>query len=353
MSIKHELFGRTQEGGEASLYTLTNGNGMKVCITDYGANITRIIVPDNKGNMDDIVLGYDTIAGYEGNKGGYGSFIGRNANRIKGGSFTINGKEYSLPKNDGENNLHSGTTSYNKYMYGVELFEEENSCSIELSRLSPHMEQGFPGNLDISVTYTLTQDNELVIEYMAISDRDTVVNLTNHSYFNLAGHDRGDILNHKVMIDAHSFTPTDDTLIPTGEIVEVEGTPMDFRRLKPIGQDINADYTPLKQAGGYDHNYCLNQNNMQVEKVAELVEDVSGRIMEVYTDMPGLQFYTGNFISGDETGKDGVIYQKNAGVCFETQYYPDSCNISHFPSPILKAGVEYHFVTVYKFGVKR
>lgn len=353
MSIKQQSFGKTKDGAKASLYVLTNKNGMKVSVTDYGANIVNIIVPDRYGKFEDVVLGYDTVEGYEGNQGGYGSFIGRHANRIGGASFTIKGKEYTLEKNDNNNNLHGGFIGYNKHIYEVELFEEPESSSIELSRLSPHMEQGFPGNLDISVTYTLTDDNELVIEYLAVSDEDTVVNLTNHSYFNLAGHASGSILEHKVMIDADKFTPTDDNLIPTGEMRDVSGTPMDFRKLKAIGADIDADYEPLKQGGGYDHNYCLNNSSAGVEKAGELVEEVSGRVMEIFTDMPGMQLYTGNFISGTEECKEGVVYKKRDGVCFETQYYPNACNIPDFPSSILKEGVEYDFVTVYKFGVRK
>lgn len=352
MSIKKHSFGTTKDGQAATLYTLINKKGMSVSFTDYGANIVNVIVPDKNGKFDDVVLGYDNITGYENNAPGYGSFIGRHANRIGGASFTLNDVKYELEKNDGNNNLHSGSKSYNKFLYEVEIFEEEDADSIEFSRLSPHMEQGFPGNLDISVTYTLTDDNELVIEYLAVSDKDTIVNLTNHSYFNLSGHDSGSILEHKVFLDADQFTPTDDALIPTGEIRKVEGTPMDFRTLKEIGQDIGADYNPLVQAGGYDHNYVLNISGAEVEKVAELVDDKSGRLMEVFTNMPGLQLYTGNFISGEEAGKKGYKYQKRAGVCFESQYYPDSCNKPEFPSSVLKAGNEYDFVTVFKFSAK-
>lgn len=352
MSIKKCSFGTTRDGKEATLYTLENKNGMSVSFTDFGANIVNIIVPDKKGKFDDVVLGYDHVSGYEDNGAGYGSFIGRHANRIGGATFELNGVKYNLEKNDGNNNLHSGSKSYNKYFYEVETFEEEDAVSIEFSRLSPDMEQGFPGNLDISVTYTLTDDNELVIEYLAVSDKDTIVNFTNHSYFNLSGHDSGDVLKQKVYINADKFTPTDDALIPTGEMRDVTGTPMDFRTLKPIGQDINADYTPLKQAGGYDHNYVLNISGDEVEKVAELVDDNSGRVMEVYTNMPGLQLYTANFIDGNEAAKNKFKYQKRAGVCFETQFFPDSCNKPEFPSPVVKAGQEYDYVTIFKFGVR-
>lgn len=352
MSVKKQSFGKTKTGEEAFLYTLTNKNGMSVGLTDFGACIVTIFVPDKSGKLEDVVLGYDDVSGYEANSPGFGSFIGRHGNRIGGASFELNGKKYELEKNDGENNLHGGFTGYNKFLYETEVFEEEDTDSVEFSRLSPHMEQGFPGNLDISVTYTLTSENELVIEYLAVSDKDTIVNLTNHSYFNLAGHNSGSILDHKVMLDANKFTPTDDVLIPTGEMRNVEGTPMDFRKAKTIGQDINADYEPLKQAGGYDHNYILNNNRAEVTKVAELEDEKSGRIMEVYTDLPGMQLYTGNFLD-NEKGKGGVVYKKRAGVCFETQFFPNSCNRPEFPSCVLKAGEEYDTVTVFKFSVKK
>lgn len=357
MSIMKKSFGVTSNGEEASLYELTNQNGMKVVVTDFGANIVKIIVPDCNGVMDDIALGFETIQGYELNEPGLGAFIGRNANRIKDAKFEINGKTYQLQVNDGPegaevNNLHSGTPMYNKVMYEVETFEDENGSSIELSRLSPDMEQGFPGNLNVSVTYTLTDENELLIEYFGVSDQDTVVNLTNHSYFNLAGHNSGSILNHEVMICANEFTPTDDLLIPTGELASVEGTPMDFRTMKPIGRDINADYYPLKQGKGYDHNYVLDKQTDDVELCAKLYEPTSKRYMEVYTDLPALQFYTANNLKEPADGKSGAVYHKQAGVCFETQFCPNACNEKKFQSSVLRKGEEYSYVTIYKFGVE-
>lgn len=352
MSVTMKTFGKTKDGKEAFLYTLKNKNGMSATFTNYGANLVNLYVPDAKGKAEDVVLGFDTLEGYIQNAPGFGSFIGRHANRIGGAKFELNGTVYELEKNDGENNLHGGSIGYNKVFYDVETFEEEDSISIEFSRLSPDMEQGFPGNLDISMTYTLTEDNELVLEYLAVSDKDTIVNLTNHSYFNLAGHKSGSVLNQKVMIKSDKITVTDDGLIPTGEMLQVEGTPMDFRTLKPLGQDIDADFKPLQQAGGYDHNYVLNISGNEVEKVAELVDDNSGRIMEVYTDMPGMQLYTANFLPDDGVYKEGAHYKKRDAVCFETQYFPNSCNIKEFPSCILKAGKEYDFVTVYKFSNK-
>lgn len=350
MKITQKSFGKTKNGKEATLYTLTNSNGMKVSFTDFGAHIVSILVPDARGNVADVGLGFEDLAGYEENQFGLGAFIGRHANRIGGAKFEINGKVYELEKNDGANNLHSAAVGYNKYMYDTEVYEDEDIASIEFSRLSPHMEQGFPGNLDVSVTYSLTEANELVIEYLAVSDKDTIVNLTNHSYFNLAGHNSGSVLNHKLWIKANQFTPTTPDLIPTGEIRDVTGTPMDFRTFKTIGQDINADYEPLKSAGGYDHNYVLDINGNEVEKVAELVEEKSGRRMEVFTNLPGMQLYSSNFLENVDRAKDGANYKKRDAVCFETQYFPNSCNIKSFPSCLLKAGKEYDPVTIYKFS---
>lgn len=352
MSIEKRSFGVCSDGTEATLYEMMNGNGMKVTVTDFGANIVNIIVPDANQKMADVALGFQTIHGYEVNAPGCGSFIGRNANRIGNAQIEINGKVYPLQKNDGENNLHGGTPMYNKVMYDVETFEDENGSSVEMTRVSPDMEQGFPGNLTLSVTYTLTEQNELILEYFAVSDKDTVVNLTNHSYFNLAGHNSGTILDHEVMICASKFTPTDDNLIPTGEIVSVEGTPMDFRKMKPIRKDFHADYKPLKQARGYDHNYVLDKETEDVELCAKLYEPKSKRYMEVYTDLPGMQFYTGNFLAEPEDGKEGAVYHKQDGVCFETQFYPNACNIKEFPTTIIKAGTEYSYATIYKFGVE-
>ena len=353
IAITKESFGTTADGVRVFLYTIRNGNGMEVSVTDYGANIVKILAPDRFGRFADVVLGYDTVAGYEKNTPGYGSFIGRHANRIGGASVVLDGRRYELEKNDGANNLHSGSRGFNKFVYQTVLADNGDSGSVEFSRVSPDMEQGLPGNMDVAVRYTLTENNELILEYSAAADKETVINLTNHSYFNLAGHASGDILGHKVIVHADSFTPTSDDLIPTGEIRDVTGTPMDFREFKEVGKEIDADYIPLRQAGGYDHNYCLNKTGDGLIPAAELWEEESGRYMQVYRDLPGMQLYTGNFIKGDETGKDGCCYQRRGGICFETQYYPNACNIPAFPSDIFKAGENYHSVTVYKFGIRR
>lgn len=354
MKITKSSFGTTKNGEKATLYTMENKNGMKVSVTDYGANVVHIVVPDKNGKLEDVALGFDDVRGYDEYATYFGAFIGRNGNRIANGTFQLNGTTYNLEKNNGPNNLHGGFKGYNNYMYEVECFNEEGEASIELSRLSPDMEQGFPGNLDITVTYTLTEENELAIEYLAVSDKDTVVNLTNHSFFNLGGHDSGTILDHEVFIDADYFTPTDETLIPTGEIRPVEGTPMDFRKEQRVGDRIEADYEPLKLADGYDHNYVLNNSGEDVEYVASLYDPKSGRRMEVFTDLPGMQLYSGNFIDGKVAGKGGTLYKKREGICFETQLFPDACNEKEFfKSSVVKAYEEYSTMTVYKFTVDK
>ncbi len=344
MSVKTEKFGVTKEGKEVTLFTLENKNGMRVDLIDYGANIVRLFVPDQNGKLDDIVLGFDDVAGYEENGCFFGSFIGRHGNRIGNAEFELNGVTYELEKNDGDNNLHGGTPGYNKVMYKAETTEN----SVAFSRTSPDMEQGYPGNLDICVTYALTDDNELKISYQAKTDKDTLCNVTNHSYFNLKGHDGGTITDHKVWIRANGFTETSDDLIPNGNIIDVAGTPMDFRTEKTIAEDIEADYEPLKIAGGYDHNFVLEKEAGKMEKVAELSEETTGRRMEVYTDLPGMQLYTGNFIV-KEDGKGGIEYTKRTGVCFETQFFPNSVNIPSFESCVLKAGDTFTSTTIYRF----
>ncbi len=339
-------FGKTSGGEEVTLYTLENKNGMKAEFIDFGAILVSLYVPDKNGKLDDVVLGYDNVKSYETlNEPGFGSFIGRHANRIGQAKFTLNGKTFELEKNDGNNNLHGGAPGYNKVMYQAKTTDN----SISFHRISPDGEQGFPGNFDVTLTYTLTDDNELVLTYEGVSDQDTIVNLTNHSYFNLAGHKAGKILDHKVKIKANQFTPTSDDLIPMGEVMDVEGTPMDFREYKRIGDEIDADFKPIQIAGGYDHNYVLDRkDDGQVVYVAEVMEETSGRKMEVYTDLVGMQFYTGNFIMGED-GKEGTHYTKRDGVCFETQYFPNAINVPSFKSCELKAGDKFHSVTKYVF----
>lgn len=344
MSIEKKKFGVTANGEEVTRYTITNKKGMSVSALDFGAVIVNLFVPDKDGKADDIVLGFDDVAGYEANGCFFGAFIGRHGNRIGQARFTLNGVTYELEKNDGANNLHGGTPGYHKVMYEASATEN----SVTFHRLSPDMEQGYPGNLDICVTYTLTDDNELKISYRTKSDKDTLCNLTNHTYFNLKGHKGGSIEDHEVMICANGFTETSDDLIPNGTILDVTGTPMDFRTKKTIGRDINADYHPLIAAGGYDHNFVLDKPEGELAKVAEISEQTSGRTMEVYTDLPGMQMYSGNFIER-EHGKEGEVYTKRTGICFETQFFPNSVNIPDFTPCILKAGEEFNSETIYKF----
>ena len=343
--MKTRDFGVNSKNEKATLYTFENANGMVMEVSDFGATLYALLVPDKDGNPVDVVLGYDSPAEYEGPSGtGFGATIGRNGNRIGKAQFTLNGKTYELDKNNNGNNLHSGLDYYHYRMWEVKATTDN---SITLSLHSPDGDQGYPGALDVDVTYTLTDDNELCIDYNGTVDEDTIVNMTNHSYFNLNGHASGNVLDHELWMDADSFTATDEQLIPTGEIVPVEGTPMDFRVKKTVGRDIENQYEALVFGGGYDHNWCLN-NQGAFAKVVELSSEISGITMEVYTDLPGVQVYSGNFLK-EEKGKQGIVYKHRQGICFETQYYPDAINHENFPSPVVKKGEEYRTRTIYKF----
>lgn len=345
--MEKRAFGENSKGEKASLYTFENANGMRMAITDLGATLQAVLVSDKDGILRDVVLGHDDAEGYEKGSGCFGATVGRNANRIGKASFTINGKQYTLGKNNNQNNLHSGP---DYYFFRVWKVTETTDNSITFSLHSPDGDQGYPGALDISVTYTLTDDNGVRIAYHGIPTEDTIVNMTNHSYFNLAGHASGSILDQVVWLDADAYTRADSESIPTGEITPVEGTPMDFRQPKTIGRDINMDYEALVFGKGYDHNWALN-NHGAYAKVAELSAASTGITMEVYTDLPGVQMYTGNFLV-EEPGKEGVFYGKNQGVCFETQYFPDAINHENFASPICKGGETYQTTTFYRFLVK-
>ena len=338
-------FGTTEDGREAHLYLLENQKGLRAYVSDYGASLVRLFVPDRDGNMTDVVLGYDDASGYEKGNAGIGATVGRNANRIGGASVEINGVTYELVKNDsGKNNLHSGPDVYQKRIWSV---EDRADNRITFLLHSPDGDQGYPGALDMRVTYRLDDENALSIHYEAAPDQDTVINMTNHSYFNLNGHNSGSVLEHKVWLNADSFTPADAESIPTGEIRSVAGTPMDFRTAKEIGKEIDADYEPLRFGGGYDHNWVL-KNNGRFAKVAEMTSEKSGIRMEVYTDLYVYLLYTANFLD-HEPGKDGAFYEKRSAVCLETQYYPDAIHHDNFPSPVCRKGMKYDSRTAYRF----
>ncbi len=351
MGWKKEVFGTLENGAQADKYTLTNDNGLTAVFTNLGGICLSMIVPYKAGNMGDILLGRDTMDGCLTLSGHLGEIVGRNANRIGDATFTLNGITYALGINSaGRNNLHSGPDYYRNRLWDARVEEIEEGTRLTFSLFSPDGDQGYPGNAEIAVSYTLTKDNGLRLDYRMKADADTVANFTNHAYFNLAGHDSGDVLQQKVWIDADYFTITDKDSIPTGEFVPVKGTPMDFTQLKAIGQDIDSDYEPLIFAKGYDHNWVLKHPPGELALSLKAVDENSGRVMEVYTDLPGVQFYTGNMLDG--MGKNGVEYQARQGYCFETQYYPDAVNKPQFPSPFLKAGEEYRTTTIYKFIVQ-
>lgn len=351
MAYRKEIWGTTAAGEEVSLYTLENENGVSASFTDLGGTWVSMNVPDKDGKMVDVVLGYDSVAAYEKNPPHFGAPIGRNANRIAGAKFTLNGREYKLAANDGPNNLHSAPDLYHKRVWETTVEETDLGTRISFSLSSPDGDQGYPGNADITVSYTLTPDNSLALSYHMVSDADTVANFTNHSYFNLNGHDSGIATDQKVWIDADTFTMADAVSIPTGEIVPIAGTPMDFTVMKEIGRDISEDYEALVLGKGYDHNWILNHAPGEVSLCAAAESEKSKIRMEVYTDLPGIQFYTGNFLTDELPGKGGAVYNWRHGYCFETQYYPNSINMPQFPSPVLKAGEEYNTTTIYKFTV--
>ena len=353
-STTKKPFGKTPDGQQIDLYVLTNKSGAEAAITTFGGAVVSLKVPDRNGKFADVVLGYDSGEGYVADKSFFGALVGRYGNRIGHAQFAIDGKTYTLAKNNGENTLHGGVKGFNKAVWSAKTVSAKGGQSLELSYLSKDGEEGFPGNLKVRVTYTLTDANALVIDYSATSDKKTVVNLTNHSYFNLAGQGSGDILGHQLMIAADMFTPVDAGLIPTGELRDVAGTPFDFRQSTAIGARINQDEEQLKIGGGYDHNFVLHPPMDRKEFLAARVtEPTSGRVMEVWTTEPGVQFYTGNFLDGKVTGKGGVAYAKRAALCLETQHFPDSPNQPKFPSAALNPGETYHTITTYKFTTEK
>ncbi len=350
LSIKKERFG-TVEGKEVDLYTLKNARGMVVKITNYGGIIQTLTAPDRNGKFDDIVLGYDSLKQYVNNSPYFGAIIGRYGNRIAKGKFTLNGVEYQLPINNGANSLHGGKKGFDKRVWKAKPFKTDQSVGLELTYLSKDGEEGYPGNLNVKVVYTLNNQNELKMEYWATTDKPTPVNLTNHSYFNFTGC-KSNIYGHKLWINADYFLPVDSTLIPTGEIRAVKDTPFDFTKPTEIGARINANDIQLKYGHGYDHNWVLNNWDGTLKKQISVYEPTTGRYMEIFTDQPGVQFYSGNFLDGSIKGKKGIVYKHRYALVLETQHFPDSPNHANFPNTILKPGETYHTVTVLKFSAK-
>jgi aldose 1-epimerase len=342
MSVKKETFGTTPDGKKVELYTLTNTNDLTAKITNYGGIITSLQTPDRNGKFADIVLGYDTLAEYIKDSPYFGALIGRYGNRIAKGKFTLNGIEYTLATNNGPNHLHGGIKGFDKVVWDAKPMKTKDGVALELTYLSKDGEEGYPGNLDCKVTYTLNNKDELRIYYEATTDKPTIINLTNHSYFNLAGYNSGDILGQVLMLNADSYTPVDDTLIPTSEIALVKDTPMDFTKPMPIGSRI------AQVKGGYDHNYALSSKSSLKVVSASVYEPKTGRVMEIFTTEPGIQFYTSNFLDGSLKGK-GAVYNKHAGFCLETQHFPDSPNKPNFPSVVLEPGKKYTHLTIHKF----
>jgi len=350
-SIDKQSFGKTDDGKEVFLYTLKNAHGMEVVISTYGGDVMSIKVPDKNGKIADVVLAFDKVSDYEKPGPYFGALVGRYANRIAKGTFSLDGKEYHIPLNDGPNALHGGPKGFDKRVWDANESSDAAGQHLHLHYLSKDGEEGFPGNLNVDVTYTLTDKNELEIHYVATTDKDTVLNLSNHTYFNLKGQGQGNILDHKIMINADKYTPVDATLIPTGELPAVAGTPFDFRKLTTIGAHINDDNEQLKIAHGYDHNWVLNDPG-KMREVVKVVEPTTGRVLEVITDQPGVQFYTGNFLNGSAKGK-GSVYNQRDGFCLETQHFPDSPNHPKFPTTELKAGQKFHSTTIFRFTTEK
>lgn len=345
MKVTKSEFGQLPDGTMADLYTLTNNKGMTVKVTNYGGIITHILVPDRSGTIGDVALGFDDLAGYTGGHPFFGAIAGRYANRIANGKFVLNGVEYSLAQNNGVNHLHGGKVGFDKKLWTAEPIRSKTGVGVKLRYVSKDMEEGYPGTLTSIVTYELTDKNEIKMSYEATTDKDTILNLTNHTYFNLAGHDSGNVLGHQMVFYADAFTPVDDGLIPTGEIKAVKGTPWDFTTPRTIGERI------AQVPGGYDHNHVLRNQSGKLALAVKVVEPKTGRVMDVYTTQPGVQFYTGNFLDGSVKGK-GASYGKHAGFCLETQHYPDSPNKPQFPSVVLKPGQVYRQTTVYQFSTQ-
>ena len=351
-NVNKEFFGKTTDGDDVSEYTLKNSNGMEVSVISYGGIITSWKAKDRDGNYKDIVLGFNDLSDYETRSPYFGALIGRYGNRIKEGKFSLDGVEYDLVVNNGENHLHGGLNGFDKVIWDIEKEVNDKSASLILRYTSRDMEEGYPGNLDVKVTYTLTNDDELRVRYEAETDKKTVINLTQHSYFNLSAGLSRDILAHQITIDANSYLPVDQTLIPTGEIKSVIGTPFDFRESKSVGDNIDEENTQLTFGNGYDHCWVLNKQDEGIRLVASAYDPLSGRLLEVSSDQPGIQFYSGNFLDGTLESKDGAKYEFRSGFCLETQHYPNSPNQESFPSVTLNPGEKYDTKTIFRFSTR-
>jgi aldose 1-epimerase len=343
-------FGKMEEGKAVSLFTMRNRRGVEMSVINYGGIIVSLKVPDKNGVFEDVTLGYDSLIHYVKSNPFFGALIGRYGNRIAKGKFTLDGEQYMLPVNNGANHLHGGPQGFDKVYWNIQDVSDSSQAMLKLTYQSKDGEQGYPGNLDVEVLYTLTDDNEIKIQYQATTDKKTIVNLTQHAYFNLSGHDSPSILGHHLTINADSFLPVDETLIPTGILQPVQGTPFDFLSAKTIGSRISEKNNQLKYGKGYDHCWALN-NKGNFEKIATLSDSISGRMMEIFTDQPGLQFYSGNFLDGSNVGKSGTVYKFRQGLCLETQHFPDAPNKPSFASVTLSPGETYKTVTVYKFSL--
>ena len=348
--LSSHSFGKLSDGREVSAFVLKNANGMSVQILDLGGVIASIKVPDSSGNFADVTTGFDYPQPYLDGAGYMGAIVGRYANRISGGTFSIDGIDYSLAKNNGNNAIHGGLVGFDKKIWEVEYSVGLYDSKLKLSTFSPDGEEGYPGRVEVSVTYTLNDQNQLTIDYSATSDKATIINLTNHAYFNLDGHHADSILEHEVMLNANHFTPIDESSIPTGVILDVAGTPLDFRQRKAIGLDIESEDRQMTFGSGYDHNFVINHSEPgSVSLAAEVYSPNSGRVMKVYTDQPGVQFYTGNFLNGKLVGKEGAVYGRRSAFCLETQHFPDSPNKPMFPSTILQPGDQFASRTIFEF----
>ncbi len=350
--IEKSAFGEMPNGEQVDKYTLSNENGMEIDVITYGGIITRWTAPDKNGNYQDVVLGFNDLESYFGDVPYFGALVGRYGNRIANGEFSLDGETYTLAKNNGPNHLHGGVKGFDKAVWDAKAESTDDGASLVLTYTSADGEEGYPGKLDVTVTYTLTGDNQLDIHYEAVTDKPTVVNLTQHSYFNLSGDFSQDILDNEVTLNASAYLPVDQGLIPTGELRPVEGTPFDFTEPKAVGEEINADNEQIKRGGGYDHCWVLNETEEDLGFAASAYHPESGRLLEVYTDEPAIQFYTGNFLNGALASKTGGTYGKRSGLCLETQHYPDSPNQEAFPTTRLNPGEKYSSHTSFKFSTK-